>query len=53
MLIDFISPQNLPNWVVWVDWQFYAHKDTLFLLIAIAVGLWMLWCLKEYGVAVG
>ena len=53
MLIDFIAPENLPDWLVWIDWQFYAHKTTLFLFIAIAVVFWLFWCLEKYGVAVG
>ena len=53
MLIDIISPKNLPHWIVWIDWQFYAHESTLFWFIAVAFALWLLWCLEKYGVAVG
>ena len=53
MLIDFIQAENLPHWLVWIDWNFYAHKTSLLLFIAGAVGIWMLWCLVKYGVGVG
>ena len=53
MIVDFISPQNLPHWIVWLDWNFYAHKGSLLVFIAAAIMLWVLWCLNKYGIAIG
>ncbi len=53
MLVDFISPEKLPDWLVWLDWNFYEHKLALFMFVAVAFVLWVLWCLTKYGTAVG
>ncbi|QUI71269.1 hypothetical protein [Pseudoalteromonas sp. M8] len=29
MLVDLIDIEILPMWLVWLDWQFYAHKLSL------------------------
>lgn len=35
MLIDYISPEKLPEVISWLDWYFYTHKLSLLVCIII------------------
>jgi hypothetical protein len=35
MIIDYISPEKLPHVVLWLDWNFYAHKTSLLICIVL------------------
>ena len=35
MLVDIISPSYLPDYIVWLDWMYYAYKPELIFFIAI------------------
>ncbi len=37
MLIDFISVEKLPNWLVWLDWNIYAYYPSF--VVCIILGL--------------
>ena len=32
MIINYIDPQKLPDIIVWMDWQLYAHSN-IFIII--------------------
>lgn len=53
MLIDYISPERLPNWLVWLDWIFYAYKVELLIAVCISILGWILFCFFKYGSGVG
>lgn len=68
MLIDFIPADRLPWVIVWLDWHFHAHWQSLtvvFLLLLLedrtnwflipikTILIWASYCLLRYGVAVG
>lgn len=35
MLIDYISPEKLPDVISWLDWYFYTNKLSLLVCIVI------------------
>jgi hypothetical protein len=49
MLIDYISVEKLPNWMVWLDWCIYAYRFPLFVCMFIGIVFWILWCLYKQG----
>ena len=49
MLIDYVAPHKLPDWLVWLDWCFYAYKMSFFILIGIAIILWVILCYFKQG----
>ena len=53
MLIDYISPEKLPHWIVWLDWCFYAYKSSFFIFIGIGFIGWIIYCFSKQGIAVG
>jgi hypothetical protein len=49
MLIDYIDPHRLPNWVVWLDWCFYAYRTELYIALGGAILGWLLFCFIKQG----
>lgn len=43
MLIDYIDPQNVPFFILWLDWCFYAYNHELGILVAVTF-----WRRKRY-----
>tara|TARA_B110000211_G_scaffold50945_1_gene55984 strand:- start:5071 stop:5322 length:252 start_codon:yes stop_codon:yes gene_type:complete len=37
LLIDYIDPQYLPFFILWLDWCFYAYNHEFGILIALCV----------------
>lgn len=37
MLVDYISPAKLPWILVWLDWQFYASRDSFYWFLLVFV----------------
>lgn len=35
MIVDYISAEKLPQIILWIDWNIYAHWHTLILTIVI------------------
>lgn len=38
MIIDYISPEKLPDLIVWLDWNFHAYRVSLGICILIILG---------------
>ena len=36
MLVDYISPEKLPEVISWLDWNFYAYKPSLLVCVMIS-----------------
>lgn len=53
MLIDYIDIRKLPDWLVWLDWMFYAYRPSLVVFLLIGVSCWAGYCYVRYGSAVG
>ena len=51
MLIDYFN--NLPSWLVWLDWCFYAYKFPLFISMSFGLIGWLIFCYIKQGPAVG
>lgn len=35
MIVDYIQPDKLPHLIVWLDWNFYAHRMAFFISIIV------------------
>jgi hypothetical protein len=54
MLIDYISVEKLPGWLVWLDWCFYTYNNELFWFLTGAIFIWLIYCfVQQGGFAVG
>ena len=45
MLIDYIDSQNLPFFILWLDWCFYAYNHELGILVALC--FWRCKCYRK------
>lgn len=51
MIVDYIDPQYLPDFVVWLDWQLYTHGH-MWVLSTLIVLAWRSMIKIEHRVSV-
>ena len=41
MIINYIDPQKLPDIIVWMDWQLYAHSNIFIINFILLTIIWL------------
>ena len=52
-LIPFLTIENSPFWLVWLDWNFYAYWPSLTIISSLSFIIWVIYCFFNYGGSVG
>ena len=53
MLVDYVDPERLPFWVMFIDWNMYAYRPSLFVFLLAGFVAWNVYVAVRYGYAVG
>ena len=52
MIVDFVEPEKLPDFIVWLDWWLYAHGG-IYITMVISVLVYRLFIPEKYRQSVG